>query len=89
MEHNFIIMNDNNDPRDIELFFDNEDVTFVPGGDMFDILVQVGIFPSRSQARKNWIKTGREIPDGFTDIQKVGKQWHRITILKPIGRWEE
>jgi len=90
MEHNFIITNGNNDPRDKQLFFGDEDVTLLPNDtDMFDLLVRIGIFKSKTQARKNWTKTGRDIPDGFFDLQKISKQWHRITTLKPIGRWEE
>lgn len=44
-----------------------------------DIMSAAGIFPSKSQARKNgWDK---EVEPGFTHI-KVGKLKHCITVLK-------
>lgn len=49
-----------------------------------DILVSLGIFPSKGQARKNgWDK---EIPEGWTDIT-IGKLKHRICILKLTKEW--
>ena len=52
--------------------------------DMWGILVRCGVFPSRGQARKNWRKTNKEIPDGFSIFEGVGKKRHTITIWKPL-----
>lgn len=52
--------------------------------DMYDVLVHAKCFSSKSQARKEWKRTGKEIPDGFTDLLKIGKLNTRITIWKPI-----
>ncbi len=88
-ENNFIIQNGNEVSGDQELFFPGEDVTFLPDTvDIYDILVRVGIFPSKSQARKNWNKTGKEIPEGFSHFDRVGKLNKTITILNPTFRKE-
>ena len=86
-EFNFVITNDNLDKNDdlIETLFDGEG--FIPvttGADMFDILVMTGLFRSKSEARKNWKRTGRDIPNGFTDIDRIGKLKNRITIWNPV-----
>ena len=66
--------------------FDGEDFVQLPVfTDMFSILVEAGIFPSRGQARKNWNKTGKDVPAGLTDIEKIGKMNTRITIWNPTG----
>lgn len=49
---------------------------------MWDILVMAGVFPSKSQARKNW-NGPVEIPWGFNQWT-VGKQRTVISIWKPI-----
>jgi hypothetical protein len=47
-----------------------------------ELLAALGIFRSRSEARKNgWDK---DIPDGFLDF-RIGKLKKRITILKILG----
>tara|TARA_Y100000310_G_C20593346_1_gene769240 strand:- start:1178 stop:1357 length:180 start_codon:yes stop_codon:yes gene_type:complete len=53
------------------------------GTDIFDLLVNIGLFPSKSQARKNW-KREKEIPAGFSDFPNLGKKKLRMTILNPI-----
>lgn len=71
------------------MFFDAEDVTLIqPNSTMLDVLVHVGIFSSKSQDRKNWNNIASkldlksfEIPEGWSDFDKVGKLKHRITIL--------
>ena len=88
-EFNFVITNENledNFPTDnlIETLFDGE--SFIPvttGADMFDILVMAGLFRSKSEARKNWKRTGKDVPEGFTDIERIGKLKHRLTIWNP------
>lgn len=52
--------------------------------DMFDILVGIGVFKSKSEARKNWRGTGQQIPEGFNSFT-VGKLKNRIFIWNPIG----
>ena len=91
-EFNFVIDNENlrNNEDLIESLFNldaNEPVRMVPmelDFDMFDILVETGLFRSKSEARKNWKRTEKEIPDGFTDIKNIGKLHHRLTIWKPV-----
>ena len=51
---------------------------------MPDILVHCGIFPSKSQARKNgWNKERLEVPSGFSQFT-IGKLKHKITILNLV-----
>lgn len=92
IDKNFVIQNEkfekNKDLLD-SLFSDNDgnmpEIIFVNEPiDMYDILVQAGIFKSKSDAKKNWKRTGREIPKGFSDFQKIGKLNNRITIWLPI-----
>lgn len=49
---------------------------------MWDILTLAGVFPSKSQARKNW-KGEVEIPWGFNQWT-VGKQRTVITVWRPM-----
>src|SRR6266853_62538 len=50
-----------------ELFHAEDEVDYVePGVDMLDLLVDLGMFPSRGQARKNW-RGPIEIPAGWTE----------------------
>lgn len=72
----------------VPILFDEEEVIFIEDDniDMYDILVKLNIFRSKSEARKNWKKTKKDIPDGFTDIMKIGKLNKRITIYKPVGK---
>jgi len=82
MEFNFI-GGQGHEERDKELFFGplTEEDRFIliqPEWTMADVMVQTGIFPSLSQARKNGF--GGPIPKGFSD-RYVGKLKRRITIL--------
>lgn len=89
-EHNFIVKNGNELPEDSRLFFHDEPIEFLePSIDMFDILIKLEVFSSKSQARKNWNRTNQEIPEGFSDFERVGKLKHRITILNPKRNKEE
>jgi hypothetical protein len=80
-----ILIGGNIEEQDKELFFgplkENDKFQVMSNETIWaDILVPLGIFSSRGQARKNgWF----EIPNGFTNI-KVGKKKHLITILKVI-----
>lgn len=62
-------------------YFGDEPAMLVPEGtDMLQLLVELGSFPSRGQARKNW-KGPVEIPPGWTET-KIGKRW--LFVLNPI-----
>ena len=83
-DFNFLVKNGREEETDARLFFDNEEVIPISTNkNMYDILVMTNIFSSKSQARKNWAKTGANIPEGFSDFI-VGKLKHRICILNPI-----
>ena len=64
------------------LFFDGEVVNKVPAETtLLDIVVAAGVFPSKAQARRcGWV---REIPDGFSRFERIGKRRVNITIFKP------
>lgn len=69
------------------LFPDNEKITTVwPGGkqlrDILDALVILEVFPSRSQARKNW-RGETTFPDGWTTLTKLGKKRKKLYIWNP------
>jgi hypothetical protein len=89
-EFNFVIDNENFESNEglVESLFDlneNERVQIVPSTfDMFDILVDTGLFRSKSEARKNWKRTGQDVPVGFTDLERIGKLKNRITIWNPV-----
>jgi hypothetical protein len=82
---NIIVANGNVRDRDrAQLFPDEEAVlTLWPGHnkDMFDLLIILEAFKSRSQVRKNW-KGPREIPPGF-NMWWVGKRKRWLTIWNP------
>lgn len=79
-DKNFIVNKEGFVGDEQALFFDNEPIEFVPNTwTMIDLLVHVGLFPSKGQARKNW-KQETEIPEGFSQFV-VGKLKNKITIL--------
>jgi hypothetical protein len=83
---NIIVRNGNVQPEDRNaLFPDGEAVfTFNSGQkNMFDLLVILGVFKSRGQARKNWRKTGRDIPPGWTQLDRLGKYRKELCIWNP------
>lgn len=85
MDYNFIVINGNNEERDKKLFFDDEDIIFISNeADMFDVLVIAKLFKSKSEARKNWKRTGKDIPKGFTCLERLGMLKHNIYILNPL-----
>lgn len=51
--------------------------------DMFDILVGIGVFKSKSEARKNWRGSEQAIPPGFNSFV-VGKLKHKLFIWNPV-----
>ena len=69
----------------IPLLFGDEDVLYIsPNTTMPDLLAQFGLFKSKSEARKNWKRTGIEIPGGWTALENIGKLNHCLWIWKPI-----
>ena len=73
-------------PGDHRLVFGNEHnplppVNLMAPSSMIDLLMEVGCFASRQQARKNW-KGPISIPPGFSEFT-VGKKRHRLTIWNP------
>lgn len=82
---NIIIVNGNNELNDRFLFFpEDEEVQVLSNVDMFDLLVMLGSFENRSQARKNWKQTDKNIPLGFSSFT-IGKLKRELTILNPKG----
>ncbi len=52
---------------------------------MSHLAVEIGLFPSVGQARKNgW---GDDIPEGYTEIKKIGKMNKIIFIHNPSDEW--
>jgi hypothetical protein len=65
-------------------FCRSEEVFFMPQEtDMYDLLVKLGAFPSKSQARRVWTKTGKDIPAGFSHFERIGKLRRVLTIWNP------
>jgi hypothetical protein len=84
-EINFLVLNGKELPTDLKLFFGEEKVELIkPPVDMYDLLVEAEVFPSKSQARKNWKKTGQDIPGGFSCFENIGKLKRCICVLNPI-----
>jgi hypothetical protein len=67
-------------------FFGKESYRLMPEDcDMYDLLVLLGAFPSKSEARKNWNRTGKEIPPGYNEFKDIGKQKKALYIWNPVG----
>lgn len=59
-----------------------EDVLWVDTSvTIFDLLIRLGAFKSKSQARKNW-KHGNNIPPGWSEF-KIGKIRRHLCIWNP------
>ena len=88
---NIIVENGNVwDTDSANLFPGNERVDILwpgHGKDMFDLLVIIGAFPSKRQAKKNWTKTGPEIPLGWNEFV-IGKRRRFLCIWNPTP-WED
>jgi hypothetical protein len=81
---NFVVVNEHFCPVLAEIIFDGEPFEEVGERTMWDLVTLLGMFPSKSQARKNWNKTGQEIPQGFTHLENLGKLNHEIAIWNPV-----
>ena len=83
---NVIVDNGNSDPEDLWLFAnddgtnDQEVMVISSVIDIFDLLLLLRAFPSKSQARKNW--KGGGILDGWSEF-RVGKFKHHLCIWNP------
>ena len=74
-------INKKNEPRILE----TDRIMFVDEKyDMYDILLLAGLFKTRSHAKRDWKRTGKEVPDGFSDFTRIGKKLGKLTIWKPI-----
>ncbi|MCS5594489.1 MAG: hypothetical protein NZ730_08115 [Porticoccaceae bacterium] len=88
-EHEFCFLVDNGllIGDEAEMFFQcsHDEVIVLPeNASMADVLVQCGIFKSKSQVRKD-AKWGKnlEIPQGFTHFPKLGKKRRDVAIFRP------
>jgi len=67
----------------INIIFGEEEVMFVDENfDIFDALVLIGVFKSKTQARKNW-KRGM-IKGGYQEFLRLGKFNKNLYIWKCI-----
>lgn len=82
--NNYIIENEFVIGDESKVFFGGESVTTLPATtSLCDILVNLGVFPSKSQARKNgYADWATSCPPGFNSF-KVGKTKKDVTILNP------
>ena len=91
---NVVIENENFKEEDIELLFGkncsscsgcvycrDEEVKRIKNISIFDLLVELGAFISKGQARKNW-KGPSKIPDGWSEFI-VGKLKRKLCIWNP------
>jgi len=90
VDFNFIIINEHFRSGDDILFFENDEkIIFIEQDDqlidMFDLLVFAEIFRSKGDAKRNWKKSSRDIPKGFSEFKNIGKLNRKITIFNPIG----
>ena len=56
--------------------------------DMFDLLVATGTFKSKGDAKKNWTKSDKEIPDGHS-MWLIGKKKIPLIIYKACVKFTE
>lgn len=81
---NVIVATGRERDTDRDLFFPGEDVCVVtPDADMYDLLVLGKFFKSRTEARKNWQRSGRKVPRGFSHFTRIGKLRKELAILNP------
>ena len=89
---NIIICNDNVKDRDRTDLFPDEEIVHIlwpgHGKDMYDLLVLIEAFNSKSQARKNWKLTGKDIPEGWSEFF-IGKQKRHLCIWNPTNFIDE
>ncbi|MHA2274844.1 MAG: hypothetical protein ACXAC2_03720 [Candidatus Kariarchaeaceae archaeon] len=92
-EINIIVMNDHFEDNKhlIPLLFEDWDIIHYVNTDinMYDILVKYEFFSSNGDCKRKWNKTGRDIPNGYTDIIQIGKFNRNLTIWNPVSLKDE
>jgi len=79
---NVIVNSENIKDGDKELIFGEEDVIFISKDtSIFDLLVMIGVFSSKGQAKKNW-NGAKELPNGYSEFY-VGKLKRQLSIWNP------
>jgi len=85
IERNFVVRNEHFCQEDCDTLFgplgEGETVEEIEPTDIFSLLVECGIFPSKSQARKNWNRG--ELKEGWNCFDHIGKLHHTICVLIP------
>jgi hypothetical protein len=89
-ELNVVILNENFDGNMQRQLFGDEMVDYYMENeyDMYDILVLFKVFASRGEARKNWTRTGKEIPPGYNEFRGIGKHKKSLYIWNPKSKEE-
>jgi hypothetical protein len=87
IDKNFVINNEFYEQEKdlIPYLFGDEPYELVSRVDMYDLLVRGGYFKSKGDARKNWTRTGRDIPNGYTEYRDIGKFHNQLFIFNPIN----
>jgi hypothetical protein len=84
---NIIIQTPNVQQTDRTNLFPDEEIVHCvrsdASKDMWDLLVILGVFKSKSMARKNWKHTGKDIPPGWSQFQGLGKHRKELCIWNP------
>lgn len=92
---NFVVKNEYLFDNDVKTLFGDfngniEDVEYIPETlDMYDILVMSNLFKSKSDAKRNWTRTGKEVPCGWSEFKKIGKLNSHLCIWNPSISIEE
>jgi hypothetical protein len=73
----------------IPLIFDDEHYSLFENEDMYSALIALGVFSSRSEARKNWTKTGKEFEEGYNEYKGLGKLKKGLFIFNPVDTKEK
>lgn len=87
-EYNFVIRNEYYE-QEKDLIYGMfrrgiDEITYIDyPRDMYDLLVNAGIFTSRSKARSQW-DGDKDIPKGYSEFKKLGKYKKGIFIFNPI-----
>lgn len=73
MDINILLNNDNVQPQDLEYIFSNEPTQTVVSENLTDLVCELGLFKSKSQARK----AGRvgDIPVGYSEYKANKKTY--------------
>lgn len=87
-ELNIAIKNQYFDDDFANILFSNESFIILDKKtDIYDCLVMLNAFKSKSEARKNWNKT-KSIEQGYNEYKNIGKSKKSLYIWNPI-KFEE